>query len=72
VVLAAEILVASAAVREAIRRPDANPPLRELMEKGAVPYGMQTFEVHVRQLAAQGIVAKERESRIGVSQAERR
>ena len=59
VVLATEVLVASAAVREAIRRPEASPPLRELMEKGATPYGMQTFEVHVRQLVTQGIVAKE-------------
>lgn len=59
VVLAAEVLIASAAVREAIRRPEGNPPLRELMDKGGAPYGMQTFEGHIRQLIGQGIVAKE-------------
>jgi twitching motility protein PilT len=59
VVLAAEVLIATPAVREAIRRPDDNPSLRELMEKGATPYGMQTFEMHLRQLVTQGILAKE-------------
>ena len=59
VVLATEVLVASAAVREAIRRPESSPPLREIMDKGATPYGMQTFEAHVRLLVSQGIIAKE-------------
>ena len=59
VVLAVEILVATPAVREAIRRPEASPPLRELMEKGATPYGMQTFEMHLRSLVAQGVLSKD-------------
>ncbi|MGK4004345.1 PilT/PilU family type 4a pilus ATPase [Sorangium sp. So ce1036] len=58
-VLAAEVLIATAAVREAIRRPEGSPSLRELMEKGVTPYGMQTFEAHVRQLVGQGIITKE-------------
>jgi hypothetical protein len=29
------------------------------MEKGAHPYGMQTFEMHLKQLAAAGIVDKD-------------
>lgn len=58
-VLVTEVLVATAAVREAIRRPEGNPSLRELMEKGVTPYGMQTFEIHLRQLVAQGAIAKE-------------
>jgi twitching motility protein PilT len=56
VVLAAEVLVASRAVRESIRRPDNNPSLRALMEKGAHPYGMQTFEMAVAQLHEQGLI----------------
>jgi twitching motility protein PilT len=29
------------------------------MEKGAHPYGMQTFEMHLRHLVAQGVIDKE-------------
>jgi twitching motility protein PilT len=57
--LAAEVLVATGTVREAIKRPDANPPMKELMEKGVHPYGMQTFEMHLKQLLQQGILDKE-------------
>ncbi|HTJ83102.1 MAG TPA: PilT/PilU family type 4a pilus ATPase [Polyangiaceae bacterium] len=57
--LVAEILVASGTAREAIKRPEQNPSLREVMEKGVVPYGMQTFDMHLKQLAAQGIVSKD-------------
>jgi twitching motility protein PilT len=58
-VLAAEVLVATGTVREAIRRPENNPPMKELMEKGVHPYGMQTFEMHLKQLAQMGLVDKE-------------
>ena len=64
-VLAAEILVASGTAREAIKRPDANPPLKDVMEKGVVPYGMQTFDMHLKQLAAAGIVSKDLVKRDG-------
>ena len=57
--LAAEVLVATGTVREAIKRPENNPPLKELMEKGVHPYGMQTFEMHLKQLVVQGILEKE-------------
>ena len=56
VALAAEVLVASRAVRESIRRPDNNPPLKALMEKGAHPYGMQTFEIAAARLFERGII----------------
>ena len=36
-VLAAEVLVATGTVREAIKRPNNNPPIKELMEKGDPP-----------------------------------
>jgi twitching motility protein PilT len=58
-VLGAEVLVATGTVREAIKRPENNPPLKELMEKGVHPYGMQTFEMHLKQLVQQGVLDKE-------------
>ncbi len=58
-VLAAEVLVATGTVREAVKRPESNPPLKELMEKGVHPYGMQTFEMHLKALVQQGLLDKE-------------
>jgi twitching motility protein PilT len=58
-VLAAEVLVATGTVRESLKRPESNPPLKELMEKGVTPYGMQTFEMHLRILLAQGVISKD-------------
>jgi len=57
--LAAEVVVATGTVRESIKRPDGNPSLKELMEKGTHPYGMQTFEMHLKQLVQQGVIDKE-------------
>jgi twitching motility protein PilT len=58
-VLAAEVLVATGTVREAIKRPENSPPMKELMEKGVHPYNMQTFEMHLKQLVQAGLVDKE-------------
>jgi twitching motility protein PilT len=58
-VLAAEVLIATGSVRETIRRPEGNPPLKELMEQGSALYGMQTFEMHVKELMQQGLVDRE-------------
>jgi twitching motility protein PilT len=58
-VLGAEVLVATGTVREAVKRPENNPPLKELMEKGVHPYGMQTFEMHLKLLVQQGVLDKE-------------
>ena len=57
--LAAEVLVCTGTVREAIKRPEQNPTLKECMEKGVHPYGMQTFEMHLKQLVQQGVLDKE-------------
>jgi twitching motility protein PilT len=57
--LAAEVLVATGTVRESIKRPEHNPPLKELMEKGTHPYGMQTFEMHLKQLVVNGALDKD-------------
>ena len=35
------------------------------MEKGVVPYGMQTFDMHLKQLAMAGLVSKELVKRDG-------
>jgi len=58
-VLAAEVLVGTGSVRESIKRPQGNPPLKELMEGGAGMYGMQTFEMDIRRLAREGLITKE-------------
>jgi len=59
VALACELLVATAAVREAIRGAGEAraQQLRELMEKGASPYGMATFDMAMKQLASQGVTS---------------
>ena len=58
-VLAAEALVGTSAVRDALRNPEDAPPLKELMEKGVSPYGMQSFEMHLKQLLAQNAITKD-------------
>ena len=58
-VLVSEVLVVTGTARETIRRPEGNPPLKDLIEKGTHPYGMQTFEMHLRQLFQQGVIDKE-------------
>ena len=58
-VLVSEVLVVTGTARESIRRPESNPPLKEVMEKGAHPYGMHTFEMHLKQLVQQGVLDKE-------------
>src|SRR5690606_34801157 len=57
--LAAEVLVATGSVRESIRRPVGNPPLKELMESGEHPYGMQTFPMAIKRLVQAGLVDRE-------------
>ena len=56
VVLASEVLVASHSVKESIRRPENNPPLKSLMEKGTHPYGMRTFQMSIARLVEEGLV----------------
>jgi twitching motility protein PilT len=58
-VLATEVLVVTGTARETIKTPQGNPPLKEIMEKGVTPYGMQTFEMHIKQLAQQGLVDRD-------------
>jgi twitching motility protein PilT len=53
-VLACEVLVVTPTARETIRKPEGNPPLKDIMERGRHPYGMQTFEMHLRDLVKEG------------------
>ena len=53
-VLASEVLIVTGTVREAMKRPESNPPLKDLIEKGVHPYGMQTFEMHLQAPARAG------------------
>ncbi len=55
--LAAEVLVGTGSVKESIKRPVGNPPLKELMQQGADMYGMQTFESAIRSLAQAGTIS---------------
>lgn len=57
--LAAEVLVSTGSVRETIKRPLGNPPLKELMETGAEMYGMQTFEMHLKSLVREGVITRD-------------
>ena len=57
--LAAEILVSTGTARESIKRPEGNLPLKDVMDRGAHPYGMQTFETHMKELVRQGILSVE-------------
>lgn len=58
-VLAMEILVVTGTARESIRKPEGNPALKDIMERGAHPYGMQTFEMHLRELVKKGTIGVE-------------
>jgi twitching motility protein PilT len=55
-ILVSEVLIVTGTVREALKRPESNPPLKDLIEKGTHPYGMQTFEMHLKHLVAQGVI----------------
>ncbi len=56
VVLASEVLVCTGTARASIKRPEGNPSLKEIMEKGVHPYGMQTFPMDIERLVARGLV----------------
>ena len=58
-VAAIEVLVNTATARESLRRPETNPTLKEVMERGVHPYGMQTFEMHLKELARTNVISIE-------------
>jgi len=58
-VLATEVLMTTSSVRNSLKRPDQNPPLRELMERGVSPYGMHTFAMDIERLVNEKVVDAE-------------
>jgi twitching motility protein PilT len=51
--------VGTGSVRESIKRPLGNPPLKELIEQGASMYGMHTFEMNIKQLLHDGAIDRD-------------
>jgi twitching motility protein PilT len=58
-VAACEVLVNTATARESIKKPEGNLPLKDVMERGVHPYGMQTFEMHLKELVRAGVISVE-------------
>jgi twitching motility protein PilT len=58
-VVAVEILIASDAVREMIRTPERTGEIPELMRASREQLGMQTFDQHLLDLLAEGVVTRE-------------
>lgn len=58
-VLAVELLMMTGTARETIRSPEGNLPLKDVMERGVHPYGMQTFEMSLRELVKGGLISVE-------------
>jgi twitching motility protein PilT len=56
---AVEILVNTPTARESLKRPENNLPLKEVMERGIHPYGMQTFEMHFKELLRANVISIE-------------
>jgi twitching motility protein PilT len=54
-----EVLVNTATARETLKRPEGSLPLKDVMEKGVHPYGMQTFEMHLKELVRGGVISIE-------------
>ncbi len=55
-VVAVEVMVMTGTARESIKSPDNNLPLKDVMERGVHPYGMQTFEMALKELVKQGLI----------------
>jgi twitching motility protein PilT len=55
-VLAAEVMIVTAAIRDCIVSPDGMGGIRDLISEGGGAYGMQTFDQALKQLVADGHV----------------
>jgi len=58
-IVAAEILVATNATREAVRNPEKAGTITDLLERGSDQYGMQSFDQHLSRLYRQGKISLE-------------
>ena len=57
--IAAEILINTGTARETLKRPENSLPLKDVMERGVHPYGMQTFEMALKERVKQGLISVE-------------
>ncbi|NOT07944.1 MAG: PilT/PilU family type 4a pilus ATPase [Gemmatimonadales bacterium] len=64
-VAAVEVLIANAAVRDCIKDPARVVEIRNLMTEGRGKSGMQTFQQHVEELAAAGVISAETARAVG-------
>ncbi len=58
-ILATEVLTMTSSVRSAIKRPDQNPTLHELMDRGVALYGMHSFSIDIQRLEKEGLIDAE-------------
>lgn len=59
VILAAEILCVTGTARDVLKNPDIAMSLKDVMEQGTHPYGMQTFEMCTEDLVKRGLITPE-------------
>lgn len=64
-VAAVEILIANAAIRDCLKDPARVVELRGLMAEGQGKGGMQTFQQHVEELGAAGVISAETAKAVG-------
>ena len=58
-VVAIELMMMTGTARETIKSPEGNVPLKDVMERGVHPYGMQTFEMALKEMVQEGIISVE-------------
>lgn len=58
-VVAVEVLVMTGTAKESIKSPENSLPLKDVMERGVHPYGMQTFEMALKDLVKDKLISLE-------------
>ena len=56
---AAEVMVATATIRDCIRDPEKTPLIRQAVQEGVVQYGMQTFDQSLMALVVDGKISRD-------------
>jgi twitching motility protein PilT len=71
-VAAVEILIANSAVRDCLKDPNRLGELNDLMSEVRGKSGMQTFQQHVEELAAAGVISAETAKAVGAGERRRK
>jgi len=58
-ILAAEVMIVTAAIKDSILHPDMGIDILEHIEKGRDQYGMQTFDQSIMELLSKGLISEE-------------